>query len=72
MRMPSDFIRPVPAPELSGIDFATKYKIIQARVKYADGAPFLLTTETSLAELNSRMRHRISMNRYGSTSQCWI
>jgi len=33
-------------------------------VSFADGYPFLLATEASLADLNSRLAHSISMNRF--------
>lgn len=62
--MPSDFIRPVPSSDLKGLNFQTKYNIIKSRVKYADGAPLLLTSTASLDELNSRLNHPVPVNRF--------
>ena len=53
--MPEDYVRQV------NPQYATQE---QDQVAFADGYPFLLTTEASLADLNARMPEPLPMNRF--------
>lgn len=55
VRMVDDFVRPTDPAYSVGLD---------AQVGFADGYPFLLTTEASLADLNGRMAIPLPMNRF--------
>jgi uncharacterized protein YcbX len=52
--LPDDTIRPINA----------QYVINEHSLSFADGFPFLLISEASLLELNSRLHKPISMNRF--------
>ena len=55
VHMPEDYVRQV-NPQYA--------KREQDQVAFADGYPFLLTTEASLADLNARMQEPLPMNRF--------
>jgi uncharacterized protein YcbX len=54
VHMPDSVVRPAD-PELAPLE---------TRVSFADGFPFLLISEESLADLNRRMTHPLPMNRF--------
>jgi uncharacterized protein len=55
VRMVDDFVRATDPAYSAGLD---------GQVGFADGYPFLLTTEASLADLNGRMAEPLPMNRF--------